>query len=338
MEKKKDSGLHDVLSGLNKKKADREKQETAEKNEAGTGVLEDETVQQPEAVSENSVPVEELREAEKAREELLPEEKKARRLRRKRTKREIRIAVLGVLTSFFVVVGVIASIRFVVDTTKNIVDSTELKEELAYAVFPLVIVDAPEFDSPESLDSSVIISSSIWRLILDADMNTYIKDDVGGITVPDADVEYYVRELYGSDVPIIHQTIPDASVEMSYSADSKSYLIESTPVLLPYTPRVDEVQKNGDTYTIRVSYILPDVTWNLSDSHRNETVEKVMQFNLKKADGHYQVLSSKLLEVVNNDTSSDSGVSEQDQRLEDTFESSGETSESSEEETAPAAE
>ena len=126
MEKKKDSGLHDVLSGLNKKKADREKQETAEKNEAGTGVLEDETVQQPEAVSENSVPVEELREAEKAREELPPEEKKARRLRRKRTKREIRIAVLGVLTSFFVVVGVIASIRFVVDTTKNIVDSTEL--------------------------------------------------------------------------------------------------------------------------------------------------------------------------------------------------------------------
>lgn len=87
-------------------------QETAEKNEAGTGVLEDETVQQPEAVSENSVPVEELREAEKAREELPPEEKKARRLRRKRTKREIRIAVLGVLTSFFVVVGVIASIRF----------------------------------------------------------------------------------------------------------------------------------------------------------------------------------------------------------------------------------
>ena len=137
---------------------------------------------------------------------------------------------------------------------------------------------------------------------------------------------------------IIHQTIPDASVEMSYSADSKSYLIESTPVLLPYTPRVDEVQKNGDIYTIRVSYILPDVTWNLSDSHRNETVEKVMQFNLKKADGHYQVLSSKLLEVVNNDTSSDSGVSEQDQRLEDTFESSGEASESSEEETAPAVE
>lgn len=330
MEKKKDSGLHDVLSGLNRKKdSDQKKQETAKKNEASAAVPEKETVRQPEAASEKAIPEEEIQEAENIQ-EALPQEEKAKKSRRRRTKREIRIAILGVLTSFFVVVGVIASIRFVVDTTKNIVDSTELKEELAYAVFPLVIVDAPEFDAPESLDSSVIIASSIWRLILDADMGTYIKDDVGGITVPDADVEYYVRELYGSGVQIIHQTIPDASVEMSYSADSKSYLIESTPVLLPYTPRVDEVQRIGDTYTIRVSYILPDVTWNLSASYRKETVEKVMQFTLEKVDGHYQILSSKLLEVVNNDTSSSGDVSTQG-LLEDAFESSEEVSESSEE-------
>lgn len=327
MEKKKDSGLHNVLSGLNKKDLDQTKRETVKENEAEAAVLEEETVQQPETVSEKATPEEEIQETENIQEALSPKEEKTEKPRRRRTKREIRIAILGVLTSFFVVVGVIASIRFVVDTTKNIVDSTELKEELAYAVFPLVIVDAPEFDSPESLDSSVIIASSIWRLILDADMDTYIKDDVGGITVPDADVEYYVRELYGNDVQIIHQTIPDASVEMSYSADSKSYLIESTPVLLPYTPRVDEVQKSGDTYTIRVSYILPDVTWNLSASHRNETVEKVMQFTLTKVDGRYQVLSSKLLEVVNNDTSSSSDVSTQG-LLEDAFESSEETASS----------
>lgn len=337
MEKKKDNGLHDVLSGLNKRKdLDQTKRESVKANEAEADLLEEETVQQPEAVSENPIPEEEIQETENIQ-EALPSEKEKAEKPRKRTKREIRIAILGVLTSFFVVVGVIASIRFVVDTTKNIVDSTELKEELAYAVFPLVIVDAPEFNSPESLDSSVIISSSIWRLILDADMGTYIKDDVGGITVPDADVEYYVRELYGSGVQIIHQTIPDASVEMSYSADSKSYLVESTPVLLPYTPRVDEVQKNGDIYTIRVSYILPDVTWNLSASYRDETVEKVMQFTLTKVDGHYQILSSKLLEVVNNDTSSSGDVSTQD-LLEDAFESSEEVSGSSEETASSAGE
>lgn len=350
MEKKKDSGLHDVLSGLNKKNEDKTAQETVPENKAETTVPgPEETPEKPETdapeetasdthtSSDTQTSEEKIQEQECEHKTVLVEEKKPEKPRRRRTKREIRIAILGVLTSFFVVVGVIASIRFVVDTTKNIVDSTELKEELAYAVFPLVIVDAPEFDSPESLDSSVIISSSIWRLILDADMSTYIKDDVGGITVPDADVEYYVRELYGNNVQIIHQTIPDASVQMSYSADSKSYLIESTPVLLPYTPRVDEVQRSGDTYTIRVSYILPDVTWNLSASHRNEMVEKVMQFTLKKVDGHYQVLSSKLLEVVNNDTSSSSDASTEG-LLEDSFESTKAASEFSNETASAAAE
>lgn len=337
MEKKKDSGLNEVLSGLNKKKdSNQMKQEATEKMKEEAAVPEEKAAQPSEAAPEESTPEKEIPETESVQKVCPPEKEKTAK-RGRRTKREIRIAILGVLTSFFVVVGVIASVRFVVDTTKNIVDSTELKEELAYAVFPLVIVDAPEFDSPESLDSSVIIASSIWRLILDADMGTYIKDDVGGITVPDADVEYYVRELYGSSVQIIHQTIPDASVEMSYSADSKSYLVESTPVLLPYTPRVDEVQRSGDIYTIRVNYILPDVTWNLSGAYRNEVVEKVMQFTLKKADGHYQVLSSKLLEVVNNDTSSSDSVDAQG-LYEDVFESSEEVSEPSEKVTSAAAE
>ena len=304
----KDSGLAAVLSGLNEKKnpkpekAEKEKLENPEAEvKNSTAIPEEETPSDAQETQETREPEEDkISEEEYVPADTESEVSRPKKVKKKRSKREIRIAVLGILTSFFVVVGVISTIHFIIDTTRNIVDSTELKEELAYAVFPLVIVDAPEFETPESLDSSVIISSSIWRLILDADMDTYVKDDVGGITVPDADVEYYVRQLYGNGVAIVHQTIPDASVEMSYSAENKSYLIESTPVLLPYTPRVDEVQRNGDIYTFRVSYILPDVTWNLSPSYRNETVEKVMQFTLEKVDGHYQVLSSKLLEVINN--------------------------------------
>ena len=304
----KDSGLAAVLSGLNEKKNPKPEKEEKEKLENPEAEVKNSTAIPEEETPSDAQETQETREPEEdkiSEEEYVPadtesEVSRPKKVKKKRSKREIRIAVLGILTSFFVVVGVISTIHFIIVATRNIVDSTELKEELAYAVFPLVIVDAPEFETPESLDSSVIISSSIWRLILDADMDTYVKDDVGGITVPDADVEYYVRQLYGNGVAIVHQTIPDASVEMSYSAENKSYLIESTPVLLPYTPRVDEVQRNGDIYTIRVSYILPDVTWNLSPSYRNETVEKVMQFTLEKVDGHYQVLSSKLLEVINN--------------------------------------
>lgn len=318
MKKKKNSGLSAVLSELNNSTASslEEAKAAGEDTEAAKETPETEKIEavpdqtpEPEAAEGASA---ETAEEEEPREEtpVLTEGTSRRVMRRKRSRREIWTAVLGILTSFFVVVGIVSSVCFVVDTTKNMIDSTELKEELAYAVFPLVIVDAPEFESPQMLESSVIVSSSIWRLILDADMNSYVKNDVGGITVPDADIELYIRQLYGSEVPIVHQTVPDASVQMSYSAEDKSYLIESTPTLLPYTPRVDEVKRDGDIYTVRVSYILPDVTWSLT-SHRNEVVEKVMQFTVKKVDHHYQMLSSKLLEVVNDPNAGVSGNPEQ---------------------------
>ena len=200
----KDSGLAAVLSGLNEKKnpkpekAEKEKLENPEAEvKNSTAIPEEETPSDAQETQETREPEEDkISEEEYVPADTESEVSRPKKVKKKRSKREIRIAVLGILTSFFVVVGVISTIHFIIDTTRNIVDSTELKEELAYAVFPLVIVDAPEFETPESLDSSVIISSSIWRLILDADMDTYVKDDVGGITVPDADVEYYVRQLY----------------------------------------------------------------------------------------------------------------------------------------------
>ncbi len=260
--------------------------------------------------------------------------------KRKLSRKEFFTAILGIVVCFFVVIGIISTATFAVNTANEWINSTKLKEEMAYVVFPLVIIDAPEFDSPEKLDSSVIISSSIWKLILeDSTKDKYIKDDVGGMTVPDTDVEYYVRMLYGNDVEIVHQTISDSAVEMSYDAESKSYRVESTPVLLPYTPRVDEIHQEGDIYTLKVSYILPDVTWSLSSNHK-EIVEKVMEFKVKKVDDHYQILSLSMLEVMdaesseNAQTPDEASTDTKNEFLEETAESSQESSVSSEEQTS----
>lgn len=306
MEEKKDNGLNEVLNELNGENT---------------------------APAEKSVekPAEEGKEtAKEEKVEVIKEEKTEKKP--KRTKQQIRLAVFGFLACFFILVGVISSVSFVWNGTVDLIENKALKEELGYAVFPLVIVDAPEFDSAETLDSSVVISTSIWRLILDADLERYVKDDVGGITVPDADIEYYARLMYGADAAIVHQTIPDATVQMSYTSDSKSYLIESTPVMLPYMPRVDEVRQSGDVYTIKVSYLLPDVTWVL-ESYRNEIVEKEMEFTLKKTEDGWQILSSKLIGVVNEEVSEPVSVLEESSLPEMSVEESSEESleESSEE-------
>ncbi len=271
-----DSGLSDVLTELNK----------TESNSA-------EQQEKPVSANEQSKTPEDA--AMKSDAQVSQPQKRKRKLSRK----EFFTAILGIVVCFFVIVGIISTTTFAVNIANEWINSTELKEKMAYVVFPLVILDAPEFETPEKLDSSVIIASSIWKLILeDSAKGKYVKDDVGGITVPDTDIEYYVRMLYGNDVSIVHQTITDSAVEMSYDAETKSYRIESTPVLLPYSPRVDEIHREGDVYTLKVSYILPDVTWSLSSKKHKEIAEKVMEYKVKKADDHYQILSLSMVEIV----------------------------------------
>ena len=228
----------------------------------------------------------------------------ARKRRRKMSRREKTTAVLGLVVTFFVVIGLISSIVAVVNFTRGLVNSTAKKEEFAQVIFPLVIVDVPEFESPTALDNSAIVSSAIWAFVVDdTDKSKYQKDDLGSLVVPDVDVEYYIRKLYGSEVPIQHQSVEDASISMVYDAERKAYIIESTPKYLPYTPRVDKIVREGELYTLTVSYNLPDAMWNMNRGDRPYTVDKVMEYRLKKVEDNYQILSVKLLEVTGATTS-----------------------------------
>ncbi|MFZ2537452.1 MAG: hypothetical protein WAX04_00935 [Oscillospiraceae bacterium] len=215
------------------------------------------------------------------------------------SKKQKKIALFGVIIAFLVVVGAVSTIWSAIKLTNNIVNETSLKEELARAIFPLVIVDIPEFETAVKLDNSAIIASSIWEFIIhEEDKSKFKKDDLGSIYVPDVDIEKYIRRLYGSEVKILHQSVDDSSVQMTYNAESKYYVIESTPKFLPYTPRVDKIIKTSDILTLRVSYILPDAMWNLRSDKKDETVDKVMEYKLKKSGNAYQMLSVKLIEVT----------------------------------------
>lgn len=224
---------------------------------------------------------------------------------RKKTvsKKQKKLALLGILIAFFVVVGAVSTVWSVVGFTHSLVNETALKEELVKEIFPLVIVDVPEFESSVMLDNSAIIASSIWAFIIDEEDKTmFQKDDFGSIYVPDVDIEKYIRRLYGSDVKITHQSVDDSSVQMTYNPETKYYVIESTPKFLPYTPRIDKISKSKDILTLRVSYVLPDAMWNLKTNKKDQVVDKVMEYTVKKNDKSYQMISVKLIEVTTHDS------------------------------------
>lgn len=220
--------------------------------------------------------------------------------KRKSTKRQNRIAVFGFFITLFVIIGLITTITSAVKLTNRLVNDTDLKNELVTDIFPLVIVDVPEFETATKLDNNAIIASSIWDFIIDEKNKTkYKKDDFGSIYVPDVDIEKHIRHLYGSDVKITHQSIDDSNVQMTYDPESKYYIIESTPKFLPYTPRIDKIVKSGNMLTATVSYVLPDAMWNLNVDEKSQVVDKVMEYKIKKIDDTYQIISVKLLEVRN---------------------------------------
>ncbi len=234
----------------------------------------------------------------------------SRMIKDKPTKKQRQTVILGVVLSVLVCIGMYTTISTFTNVTKNFINATSLKAELVDVVFPMVIIDIPEFETPNNLDSSVIISTAIWSFITDntKDMSKYQQDDLGSIYVPDVDIEIYVRRLYGSGIEIKHQTINDSNIQIVYNEQEKIYIIESNPSYLPYSPRIEEVKRTGSIYTLTVSYILPTVSWSLSNYDiASQEADKVMEYRFQKVNDNYHFLSVKLLAIndhnisINND-------------------------------------
>lgn len=224
----------------------------------------------------------------------------SRMIKDKPSKKQRQTVIFGVIISVLVCIGLYTTISTINKSAQNFINATSLKTEMIDVVFPLVIIDIPEFETPTNLDSSVIISTAIWSFITDTnkDMNKYQQDDLGSIYVPDVDIEFYVRKLYGSGIEIKHQTINDSNIQIVYNELEKMYIIESNPSYLPYSPRIEDVKRTGSIYTLTVSYILPTVSWSLSNYDiSSQEADKIMEYRLQKIDDNYHFLSVKLIAI-----------------------------------------
>lgn len=267
-------------------------------------------------------PIEEKEEPKETSKETLDEKKMlkknngtavSRMIKDKPDKKKRQTVIFGMIISVLVCVGFISTVTTVTNFTKNLANATSLKSELLNVVFPMVIVDIPEFETPTNLDSSVIISTAIWSFVTDTqkDMSKYLQDDLGSIYVPDVDIEIYVRRLYGSAIEIKHQTINDSNIQMVYNEQEKMYIIDSNPNSLPYSPRIDEVKRTGSIYNLTVSYVLPTVSWSLSSYDiEAQEADKIMEYCLQKVDDNYHLVSVRLLAINDHSTTSSNDETE----------------------------
>lgn len=185
--------------------------------------------------------------------------------------------VIGIVVSIMSLIGFIFTIIWFSGMVKNVADNTKQKEEFARFIYPVVIIDPAEFDSTASLNSDAIISAAIWDIILYGDTSKY-PTTFGNMTVPELDVELHATNIFGNGLQFDHKTLGDAMLSFYYDAGTKSYTIPVSPKFFSYSPLVEEIEKNGNKYTLRVGYVSPSPAWMITDKNSTPLPEKYMNY------------------------------------------------------------
>lgn len=164
--------------------------------------------------------------------------------------------IVGIIIILLSIVGLVTTVRFSVNTVKDILNQTSLKNDFAQFLNPMTIIDSPAFDSTENIPPSVVISASIWRILLSGNTNKYESNE-STMTISEIDVESAAVALFGYNVTVEHQTVTAGSSYFEYNSSSKSYNVPVNADNNTYWPQISEISSVGDTFTVVVQYMPP---------------------------------------------------------------------------------
>ncbi|MBQ9483637.1 MAG: hypothetical protein IJU82_05535 [Ruminiclostridium sp.] len=165
--------------------------------------------------------------------------------------------VFAIFIIIMSVIGIVSTVNFTAEVVYDIANRTDLKNELALFLYPVVCVDPPDCDNVDELPSTIVVESAIWRIILTGDNSNYEKLYNTYMYVPAIDVEYSVRSIFGNSVKIEHQTVGTMDITFTYIEDMNSYQVPINPHYTAYSPRIKDVSNVGELYTVTVEYIPP---------------------------------------------------------------------------------
>ncbi len=215
---------------------------------------------------------------------------------RERTLHRSRLSLLGIFTMLFAVIGVIATLNFVVNTAVSVANQTKLKEELTPAVSAYVVNDVPEFTDPSGLSDTVKQRICAWYLLLDTDLTLYQKDDYDNLFVPFEAMNLCAKKLFGNEVTFTPKSDYTGALSITYDPVSMTYLLPMQPDYATYYPHIASVKKQKDGYRLEVQYLATDLLENLKPSS-TPTVIKTMQFDLIETEYGMQVTAVMLLSI-----------------------------------------
>ncbi len=269
-------------------KEDSKEEETSEHEEEKNSEISEEA----DAQAENEPSEEEETEAaeEETSEEKISETKRktlfpnAKRFIDKRRRHKY-AATVGTVLIALAVLGTISLCSILINLGARVLDNTRQKESFEWKVYPLLMLDPAVFEDPNQLDKEVILKSALWATLLE-NRTKYEYDENGMLLVPASDLEVAAKSLYGSKVSLEHKTFSEGyDFFYLYDEETNRYSVPIMGQTASYVPKVIEIKKDGDIYTLIVGYVAPTTLWNVSEDGSSESVpDKYLYYDLQKID------------------------------------------------------
>ncbi|MCH5203793.1 MAG: hypothetical protein J1F03_03540 [Oscillospiraceae bacterium] len=192
--------------------------------------------------------------------------------------------VFALFTIIMAVIGIVSTVLFTVNKINDFTSSSSLKDEYTRFLLPIVANDIAPFENENELSNTAKINCSIWNILLNHDTSSYRLSDTGEFLIPEYDVEYSCREIFGTSAGIIHRTV--GSTDMRFSYDSNSHLYRCVKDLryLNYVPVITEMTQSGGIYTLTVDYYAPSVRFLSENIGIEAEAEKTMIYVISRYD------------------------------------------------------
>ncbi len=247
--------------------AENEPSEAEEKTESEEVIVVD--------LSESS----ETESVEKKKKSLFPN---ARRVIDKKRKHKY-FATIGAVLIALALVGTVAVCSMLVNLGARVLDNTNQKEEFAWKVYPLLMFDPATFEDPSQLDEVFLLKTSLWSALFENRLK-YTYDENGMLLVPASDLDVAAKSLYGKSVTLKHQTFAEGyDFFYLYNEETNTYSVPVSGQTASYVPKVVDIKKDGDTYTLIVGYVAPTTLWNVTEEGSEEAApDKYLYYELEK--------------------------------------------------------
>ncbi len=191
------------------------------------------------------------------------------------------------------IIGMIASVRFIVNGVGSLMDNKSLKEEYTRFLLPIVANDIAPFSNESEIAHSAKVGCSIWNILLNHDLSDYKKTPDGELLIPEYDVGVSCKELFGSNSEIIHQSTGTADTRFIYNEQNHTYTCTYNMRYLSYAPGIAKMDQNGGVYTLTVDYFPPSIRIVSQDIGVEPTPEKTMIYTIWRDNGKNTLMSVK---------------------------------------------